>query len=98
MQKIDDKGYTQLVPMVLAVIIVFAILFVGAFVNGELNQSLEESMPASASRSVLQNGTLSTMTNISNNWDSGIDIVQIVIIITLLAMAIGAIFLFTRYR
>ena len=55
-------------------------------------------MPAAASRSPLQNNTLNTMDNTSINWDSSLDIVQVVIIITVLAAAIGAIFLFTRFR
>ena len=91
-------AYSNLVPMVMAVVITFAMLFIGAYVNGEISQNLEDSMPAAASRSALQNNTLSTMDNVSTNWDTGIDIVQVVIIITILAGAIGAIFLFTRFR
>jgi len=49
-------------------------------------------------RSVRQNQTYDRMMNVSGNWDSGIDIVQVVIIITVLAVAIGAIFLFTKFR
>jgi len=37
------------------------------------------------------------MGNISDNWNTGIDIVQVVVIITILASAIGAIFIFTRF-
>jgi len=92
----DNKGFAQLVPMVMAVIIVFAILFVGAFINGQINDSLEDSFPAEASRSTQQNDTLETMGNISGNWDTGIDLMQVTIIITILAGAIAAIFLFAR--
>jgi len=49
-------------------------------------------------RSQRQNETYNRMTNISGNWDSGLDIIQVVVIITVLAIAIGAIFLFTRFR
>ena len=97
MRKLNEHGYTMLVPMILAIIIVFAVLFIGAYINGTISQELEDTMPAAASRTVLQNSTLGTMNNVSNNWDSSIDIVQVVIIITILAMAIGAIFLFTRF-
>jgi len=45
-----------------------------------------------------QNASFNTMDNVSGNWDSSIDIVQVVIIITILAMAVGAIFIFTRFR
>ena len=94
----DKKAMSNLIPAVLAVVITFAIIFIGAYVNGEINQSLEDSYPAAASRSVIQNDSLSTMGNVSANFDSSLDIVQVVIIITLLASAVGAIFLFTRFR
>lgn len=90
MLKLDNKGYSGLVPMVMAVVITFALLFIGAFVNGMMHNELN----AATDSTDAQN----TMNNISENWDSGIDIVQIVVIITLLAGAIGAIFLFTRFR
>jgi len=86
----DDKGYSNIVPMVLAVVICFALLFIGAFVNGTMHDELVTATDnADAER---------TMSNISGNFDSGIDIVQVVIIITILASAIGAIFMFTRFR
>ena len=90
MRKLDNKGYSNLVPMVLAVVITFALLFIGAYVNGTIHDELN----AATSNTDAEN----TMNNISANWDTGIDIVQVVIIITILAGAIGAIFLFTRFR
>jgi hypothetical protein len=98
MRKLNDRGFANLIPMVLTIVIVFALLFIGGFINGTIHQELVDTMPAAASRSVEQNDTLNTMGNVSVNWDTGIDIVQVVIIITLLAGAIGAIFLFTRFR
>ena len=94
------KNNTQgamFVPIAIAVVVVFALLFIGAYVNGEIRTSLEDSYPAAHSRTTLENETLSTQDNLSENFDDSIDIVQVVIIITLLAAAIGAIFLFTRY-
>jgi len=90
MKKLDNKGYSNLVPMVLAVVITFALLFIGAYVNGTIHDELND-----ATDNV---NAQNTMQNISANWDTGIDIVQVVIIITILAGAIGAIFLFTRFR
>jgi len=85
--------------MVLAVIIVFAILYIGTYINGELNDELEDTYPSTAGdRTATQNASLSRMDNISGNYDTGIDIVQVVIIITLLAGAVGAIFIFTKFR
>lgn len=94
----DESGISNLVPMALAIIIVFAILFIGGFVNGEISQSLLDTYPAAASRTHLQNRSVNAQGNISSNWDSSLNIVQVVIIITLLAAAIGAIFIFTRFR
>ena len=95
----DKRGFAQLVPMVLVVVIVFAMLFVGAFVIGDIHQSLAESFPdAAGTRTPAQNSTLFTINNTSGNWDSTLDIVQVGFIITVLAAAIGAIFLFTRCR
>jgi len=75
--------------MVLAVVIGFALLFIGSYVNGTIRTELVEATDNADSER--------TMSNISGNWDSSIDIVQVVIIITILASAIGAIFLFTRF-
>ena len=85
----NEKGYSNLVPMVLAVVITFALLFIGAYINGTIHQELEDATSNTDAES--------TMDNISGNWDTGIDIVQVVIIITILAGAIGAIFMFTRF-
>jgi hypothetical protein len=97
----DDNGYTNLVPMVLAIILAFAIIYIGAFVNGELSDSLKDSMGTNEAGDFytpLENMTDNRIDNISGNWDSSLDIVQVCIIITILAMAVGAIFLFTKFR
>ena len=99
--KDDKKGFTNLVPLVLTIIIAFALIFIGAFVNGEIHTNIIDSMNPGASgneSTEIYNTTLSGLNNTSSNWDSTLDIVQIVVIITVLAAAIGAIFLFTRYR
>uniref|UniRef100_A0A6M3M3S3 Uncharacterized protein n=1 Tax=viral metagenome TaxID=1070528 RepID=A0A6M3M3S3_9ZZZZ len=90
MFKKNEDGFNNLVPMVLAVGIAFAMLFIGAYINGTIHQELEDTTS--------NTNAISTMNNITVNWDSSIDIVQVVIIITILAMAIGAIFLFTRFQ
>jgi len=86
----DEAGYSNLVPMVLAVVITFALLFIGAYINGTIHEELEDATDNTYAES--------TMNNISGNYDSSLDIVQVVIIITLLAGAVGAIFMFTRFR
>ena len=86
----DEKGFSNLVPMVLAIVITFALLFIGNYVNGTIHEQLDGSVSNDDARA--------TMNNTSTNWDSALNIVQVVIIITILAAAIGAIFLFTRFR
>jgi len=99
MRKLNSKGYQALVPLVLAVIIVFALLFAGSYIAGTIHTELEDQYPTTTGdRTQQQNSSIRTMTNISTNMDSTLDIVQVVIIITILAAAIGAIFLFTRFR
>jgi len=95
----DVHAFAQLVPMVLAIVICFAVLFVGIFVNGEINQSLIDTYPSTVTdRDMHENTSVNRMGNISTNQDSALDIVQVVIIITVLAAAIAAIFLFTKFR
>ena len=85
----DEKGFGNLVPMVLAVTITFALLFIGAYINGTIHSQLDSD--------AIPDDTRATMNNTSANWDSALGIVQVVIIISVLAAAIGAIFLFARY-
>ena len=86
----NEKGISNLVPMALTIVICFALLFVGSYVNGTIHDELNSASGSTDARS--------TMNNTSDNFDSAIDIVQVVIIITILAGAVGAIFLFTRFR
>ena len=86
----NKSGFSNLVPMVLAVVITFALIFIGGYVNGTIHDELDSASSNDNARA--------TMNNTSSNWDSTLNIVQVVIIITVLAAAIGAIFLFTRFR
>jgi len=63
----NKNGMTNLIPAVLAVVITFAVIFIGSFVNGEIDDALEDSYPAAASRNVVQNNTLNTMSNKAGN-------------------------------
>jgi hypothetical protein len=90
----SDGGYTNLVPLVLSIVIVFALLFVGAYVNGIMHNELDDTLAGDNDNRAAR----STMNNTSDNFDSALDIIQVTIIITILATAIGAIFLFTKFR
>jgi len=97
-KKLNIVAYSSLVPLVLAVVIVFCMLFIGAYVNGTIHTELEESFGTVGDPASTEGRALSRMNNTSTDFDSALDIVQVVIIITVLAAAIGAIFLFTRFR
>lgn len=96
--KKNISAYANLVPMVLAVVIVFCMLFIGAYINGTIHTELEESFGSHSGPTSTEGRSLARMNNTSTNFDSALDIVQVVIIITVLAAAIGSIFLFTRFR
>ena len=99
MKKLNNIAYTNLVPAVLAVVITFAILFIGSFITGTISDELtSDYVGLNHSDYPTEMNTWRSMNNTSKNWDSALNIVQVVIIITILAMAIGAIFLFTRFR
>ena len=89
----DKTAFASLVPMVLAIVIGFALLFIGGYINGVIHQELNGALPQTNSN----DNARATMNNTGENWDSTLNIVQVVIIITVLAAAIGAIFLFTRF-
>jgi len=94
----NEDGFSNLIPMVLAVVVTFALLFIGTFVTGAMYSNLVAQYPAEHSRTIMQNNTIATMNTVGTNYDSALGIVQVVIIITILASAIGAIFLFTRFQ
>jgi len=72
----------------MAIVIGFALLIIGAYVIGTIGSTLEDSYPAAASRSELENKTLSLMGNVTDGFSDVVDIEIVVIIITALSMAI----------
>jgi len=84
----NDDAFTFIVPMTMAIVIGFALLIIGAYVIGTIGSTLEDSYPAAASRSELENKTLSLMGNVTDGFSDVVDIEIVVIIITALSMAI----------
>ena len=83
-----NGAFTFIVPMTMAIVVGFALLVVGAYVIGTIGSSLEDSFPAAASRSDLENKTISLIGNVTDGFSSVVDIEIVVIIITALSMAI----------
>ena len=95
--KKTDEGISNLIPMVTAIIIAFAIISIGIYIMGTMGVQLQKNIgtPGKTATDVM-NFTFNRMNNTSRNWDSVMSVVNIAIIITVLAMAIGAIFLFAK--
>lgn len=87
----DEKGFSFIVPMTLAIVVGFAILAIGGYVVGEVTNTLESSFPAAASRTAAQNNTLALLGNVTDGFSDVVDIEIVVIIITALSMAIFAV-------
>jgi len=97
----NKDGYANLVPIILSIVITFALLYVGAYVNGTVNDELSDNFGKLADQNdslLPAHSARARMNNTTYNFDSAISIVQVTIIITVLAAAIGAIFLFTKFR
>ena len=90
----DNNAYQNIVPIIMAVIIAFCLIIVGVFICGEIHIQLYNNLNATHTELDMKN--IHTMNNTSVNFDSALSIINIVIIITILAAAIGAIFMFTR--
>ena len=95
----SEEGYTYIIPLILSVVIVFALLYVGSFIGGTLRNELVDSYGVVAgSPFVMENISINMMSNISSDFEGSMDIIQVAVIITILATAIGAIFMLARFR
>ena len=89
--RMDERGFSFIVPMTLAIIIGFCVMAIGGYVVGEINTTLEDSFPAAGSRTTNQNNTILLLGNITDGFSDVIDIEIVVIVITALSMAIFAV-------
>jgi len=82
----------QMLPTVaFAVIMLFAIAYVGTYINGTISSELVDSYGAAASRTALQNQTVNTLGNLTDSYDSTLDIVVVAAIITVLTIPLMAV-------
>ncbi|GAH44315.1 unnamed protein product [marine sediment metagenome] len=88
----DDTAFIEAIPgIVFAVVISYVYLNVGTYMNGTLGSELVDSFGAEASRTGLENNSVNTMSNLSENYDSNVDIIKIAITISILLVPIMAI-------
>lgn len=86
--------FNMLIAAGLAVIMLFCILTIGVYINGQISSSLVESFGEATGRTVLENRTVNTLTNISVGFDNTVEVVvvaAIIVVITLPLMAVVAI-------
>jgi len=89
----NDRAMIQMLPTIaFSVIMLFAIAYIGTYINGTIGSELIDSYPSNTSeRSKLQNMTISSIQNLSNSYDSTLDIVVIAAIITVLTIPLMAV-------
>lgn len=88
----DETAFIEAIPgIVFAVVISYVYLNVGTYMNGTLGSELTDSFGAATSRTALENNSVSTMGNLSENFDSNVNIIKIAITISILLVPIMAI-------
>ena len=94
----DEAAFVEAIPgIVFAVIISYVYLNVGTFMNGTLGSELTDSYGAAASRTSLENNTVSTMKNLSTYFDDNVAIIKIAITIAVLLVPIAAVMTLRRF-
>ena len=94
----DQNAMIQMLPTVaFAVIMLFAILYIGTYINGTISSQLVDSYGAAGSRTTLENSSVLTMTNLTGDYDSIIEIVTVAAIITVLTIPLMAVVALKRF-
>ena len=99
----DDTAFIEAIPgIVFAVVISYVYLNVGTYMNGTLGSELTDSFGGNnvsgsgVWRSNLENDSVSTMANLSANYDSNVNIIKIAITISILLVPIMAVMTLRR--
>jgi len=88
--------FELLIAAAMAVVMFFALLNIGTYINGTISEELEDQYPAAASRTTLQNNSLSSLQNLSEGFDDNIDIMIIAVIITVITIPLAAVIAIKR--
>jgi hypothetical protein len=90
--KDDNKGMIQMLPTVaFAVVMLYAIMYIGTYMNGTIGSQLIDSYGTEATRTTFENKSVSTLSNLSADYDSNTEIVSVAAIITVLTIPLMAI-------
>jgi len=92
--KADDSAlmYNMLITAGMAVVIFFALMNVGTYINGTISDSLISSYPSTAtSRTRIQNMTVNSLENITEDYDDVLDIATTTAIIMVIILPLAAV-------
>jgi len=92
--KADDSAlmYNMLITAGMSVIIFFALMNIGTYINGTIAGSLIDSYPSTATdRSRLQNMTVNSLENITEDYDDVLDIATTTAIIMVIILPLAAV-------
>ena len=89
----DDRGlmFDLLVGAGLAIILFFAVMNIGTFINSTIGQTMVDSYPAAASRSDIQNKSIRSLTNLSNDYDDVLDALSVAAIVMAITLPLAAV-------
>ena len=94
----DENAFIEAIPgVVFAVIISYVYLNVGTYMNGTLGSELVDAYGVAADRNDLENASVSTMENLSENYDSNVNIIKVAITICVLLVPVMAIMTMRRF-
>lgn len=90
--KKNKAGLIQMLPTVaFAVVMLYAILYIGTYMTGTIGSQLIASYGDAATRTGFENNTVSTLGNLSSDYDSNTEIVSVAAIITILTVPLMAV-------
>lgn len=88
----DNRGMIQMLPTVaFAVIMLFSILYIGTYIVGTISSQLVDSFGTATSRTALENKTVNTLDNLTDDYDSVTEIVTVAAIIVVLTVPLMAV-------
>ena len=94
----DDHGMIAMLPTVaFGVIILCAVLYIGTYINGTISSQLVDSYGAAAGRTALENKSVNTLDNLTDDYDNLTESVMVAAIIIVLTVPLMAVVALKRF-
>ena len=87
----DALMFNMLLTAGITIVIFFALMNIGTYINGQIATSLVDSYGTATGRSALQNQTVSSLGNITTDYDSVLDIMTVTAIIMVITLPLAAV-------